>query len=301
MCRWRYCWSCWAGWPRVTFFLKNSLSACRPTLIAFLPQPALYTINNDVLSPLTFGAAFVLLLKFFDTEKPSALIAAAAGLCLAAAFLTKITNLPLLTVAGVFILWKTLLLARRGTLRAWLVPLLVLLLVAGVPMAGWMAWCKTTFGDLTGLGPKVTYLNWTRNPPSLWFDPSHFYHPRSVVFFEEEPVHVLAGRNALAWPAHDEARRSTLAYVILTFGALRSCSSRCCGGRRNSRSRNAPRFGWDSFASCRPLLFLQCCPLNTISRIVTIHPESFRFLFPAALCWGCWFRSLSCSPAVWIC
>jgi hypothetical protein len=109
-----------------------------PLLIAFLPQSTFYAINNDVLTPLTFGAAFVLLLKLFDAEKLSPLTAAAAGLALAAAFLTKTSNVPLVAACAVFVGLQILILAWRRKLGAAFLPLLVLLLTAALPMAhGW--------------------------------------------------------------------------------------------------------------------------------------------------------------------
>ena len=85
-------------------FPENSfIRLAVPALIAFMPQTTFYAINNDIFSPLTFGLAFVLLLKFWDAENLSPRLAAAIGLALAATFLTKISNLPLLAVAGIFL------------------------------------------------------------------------------------------------------------------------------------------------------------------------------------------------------
>ena len=74
-----------------------------PALIAVLAATTFYAINNDIFSPLTFGLALVLLLKLWDGENSSPRLAAAPGLALAAAFLTKTSNLPLLAVAGIFL------------------------------------------------------------------------------------------------------------------------------------------------------------------------------------------------------
>jgi hypothetical protein len=65
-----------------------------PALVAFLPQTVFYSINNDVVAPLAFGAGFVLLLQFWAAEKPSPRLGAATGLALAATFLAKISCLP---------------------------------------------------------------------------------------------------------------------------------------------------------------------------------------------------------------
>jgi hypothetical protein len=77
-------------------FLKMGV----PALLAFLPQTAFYSIQNDVLSPLCFGAAFICLVKLLRADTPGVRLGTATGLALAATYLTKISNLPLLAVSG---------------------------------------------------------------------------------------------------------------------------------------------------------------------------------------------------------
>ena len=209
-----------AGWPPARFSRKTLLcrSWCQPS-IAFLPQTTFYAVNNDILSPLTFGAAFVLLLTFWEAEIPGPGIAAATGLALAATFLTKISNLPLAAVAGGFVGLKFFLMWWNGRLRATLVPLLVFLPCAALPMAAWMAWCRTNFGDLTGSAQKVQFLNWAAKPFGEWLHhplfSSHgfwyFLKTNLATFWQGEQ---LWHRQPLADPAVN------LACVVLTLGAL---------------------------------------------------------------------------------
>ena len=165
----------WLGWFAARSIFPESIFICIavPALIAFMPQAAFYAINDDVLSPLTFGLAFVLLLKFMNAENQSPALAIAAGLALAAAYLTKTSNLPLLVAAGIFIALKSVGLARDGKLHsASYYPLLILLIAAVLPMAAWMFWCKTNFGDFTGSNLKIQYLGWTHKPTAEWL-----HHP----------------------------------------------------------------------------------------------------------------------------
>jgi hypothetical protein len=140
-----------------------------PALLAFIPQSAFYSIQNDVLSPLTFGAAFILLVPWLRAEVPGVRLGALAGLALAATFLTKISNLPFLAVSGLAVLFKIVNMARSGKLRAAGPALIALALCAGLPMVAWLAWCKLVFGDFTGTAAKIQFLNWTAKPFGDWW------------------------------------------------------------------------------------------------------------------------------------
>jgi hypothetical protein len=207
----------WLGWfaARNVFPENIFIRIAVPALVAFLPQTAFYSIQSDVLSPLTFGAAFVLLLKIADAEIPGNRLAVGTGLALAAAFLTKISNLPLLAIAGLFITLKIFRLAQNKKLPAAAPALAVLLTCAALPMVAWMAWCKMNFGDFTGSILKIQFLGWTPKPladwlhhpvltlPGLWF----FVSKNLATFWQGE---FLWQRQPLALPAVD------LFYVLLT-------------------------------------------------------------------------------------
>jgi len=164
----------WLGWiaSRLVFPENFFLHLGVPALLAFMPQTAFYSINNDVLSPLCFGAAFVCLVKLLRAEIPDARLGTAAGLALAATFLTKVSNLPLLAVALAAWLLKIVRLAKAGKLRASLPSLASLFFCAGLPVAAWLAWCKINFGDFTGSAPKIHILGWTLKPFDEWW-----HHP----------------------------------------------------------------------------------------------------------------------------
>jgi hypothetical protein len=141
-----------------------------PALLAFMPQTAFYSINNDVLSPLCFGAAFFCIVKFLRAEIPGVRLGTFTGLALAAAFLAKMSNLPLLAMAFAVVLLKIARLAKSGKLRASLPSLASLFFCAGLPMAAWLAWCKINFGDFTGTAAKIHLLTWTLKPFSEWWN-----------------------------------------------------------------------------------------------------------------------------------
>jgi len=211
----------WLGWvaARKVFPADFFIRLTVPALIAVLPQTAFYSIQNDVLSPLTFGAAFVLLLKFWDAEIPAGRLAATTGLALAATFLTKMSNLPLLAVTGLFIALKIFRLAQSKKIRAAAPALAVLLACAALPMAAWLTWCKINFGDFTGSVLKIHFLGWTHKPLADWFH-HPIFSPAGFWFFLSKNLatfwqgEFLWQRQPLALPAVD------LFYVGLTLVVL---------------------------------------------------------------------------------
>ena len=211
----------WLGWlaARNIFPENNFVQLAVPAFLALLPQSTFYAVNNDIASPLAFGAAFVLLLKFWAAEKLSLPLVAGLGLALAATFLSKISNLPLLAVAGIFIALKFLGMLWRAKLRETFSALLVLIFTAALPVAAWMAWCQNNFGDLTGSAQKIKFLNWTDKPVAEWL-----HHPictaQGFWFF-------LKGNLASFWFGEQLWHRAPLAnadadsaVVIITLGAL---------------------------------------------------------------------------------
>jgi len=211
----------WLGWraARNTFPENGFIRLAVPALIAGLPQNSFYAINNDVLAPLTFGAAFLLVMKVWDAPELSPRLAAAAGLALAAAFLTKTSNLPLLAAAGVLLAIKVPRLLGSAESRSSALGLWLLFFTAALPMAAWMAWCKINFGDFTGSALKISFLGWTHRPVADWLQHPLFTASGAGYFLR----HNLAGfwqgeqmwhRAPLALPAVDSV------YVILTLGTL---------------------------------------------------------------------------------
>jgi len=209
----------WLGWVAARRLFPDNpfIQIMVPAFIACLPQTMFYTVNNDILSPLVFGAAFVLVLKFWEAERPGAGLAVATGLAVAAAFLTKISTLPLVAVAGFFLGLKILSLWWNGRLA--LSPLLALLAGAATPIAAWMAWCHANFGDVTGSALKVKFLNWADKPVGEWLHHPLFTAQGFWFFLKTNLATFWQGeqlwhRQPMSNPAVDSA------YAVLTLGAL---------------------------------------------------------------------------------
>ena len=161
----------WLGWlaAREIFPDKIFPRIGVPAFIAFMPQGVFYSIQSDVLSPVCFGIAFVCLLRLFRAETFDWRLGVILGLALAATFLTKMTNLPLLAVSVVALAFFTLHSRRAGKLPKAVPSLLVLTICATLPALAWMFWCRENFGDLTGSQPKILFLDWTPKPFDEWF------------------------------------------------------------------------------------------------------------------------------------
>jgi hypothetical protein len=154
---------------RLVFPERKFLRLGVPALLAFLPQTTFYSIQNDVLSPLCFGAAFICLVKWLRAETPGVRLGTATGLALAATYLTKISNLPLLAMAGAVVLFKISRLAKAGKLHTAFPALAALVLCASLPMIAWLAWTKCHFGDFTGTAAKIQFLGWTHKSFGEWW------------------------------------------------------------------------------------------------------------------------------------
>ena len=218
----------WLGWmaTRNLFPENRFIRLAVPALVAFMPQSTFYAINNDILSPLTFGIVFVLLMKLWHAENLPPRLAAATGLALAATFLTKISNLPLLAVAGIFLALKVFRLMRNDELRGSVPALAILSACAALPSAAWMAWCKMNFGDFTGSVLKIQFLGWTHKPFAEWFHHPiftaggfwYFVSKNLESFWQGE---ILWDRQPLAIPGVNSFYAGlTLALLLMVLAAL---------------------------------------------------------------------------------
>jgi Predicted membrane protein (DUF2142) len=166
-----------------------------PLLLAFIPQDVLYVLSNDVLSPVCFGAVFLCVLQWLKTDKPSLLLGMLTGLAIAATYVTKLSNLPLLIVAIIAVIAKWL--QMRQPARVATLALILTIVCAGVPIAAWMLWSKFHFGDVAGSTTAIALLTWTPKPLADWWR-HPIFSPQGVWTFWSE---VLARfwRGELMW------------------------------------------------------------------------------------------------------
>jgi Predicted membrane protein (DUF2142) len=167
-----------------------------PLLLAFIPQNVFYAMNNDVLSPLCFGALFLCLLQSLRTNAPGFSLGALTGLAVAATCLTKLSNFPLVVVALAVIVARSVAVILR-TPRAGLIALAALISCAAIPVGTWMLWTKSHFGDFTGSTAKIDLLGWTRKPFSEWWQ-HPIFTPHGVWVFWSDLIAAF-WRGEVSW------------------------------------------------------------------------------------------------------
>lgn len=161
----------WIGFvaAKLVFAEGHFIRVSVPLLLAIWPQTTFYSIASDSLSPICFGIAFIGLLKILRADRPSLPVAMWTGLALAASCLAKTTNIALLLVAGLVLIFKIINFKASKTMPRLLASFAVLAASAALPVALWFGWNLHTFGDLTATESKIELLGWTRKPIGDWF------------------------------------------------------------------------------------------------------------------------------------
>jgi Predicted membrane protein (DUF2142) len=164
----------WLGYAagRAAFPEKAFVRLGVPALLAFMPQTVFYSVTNDILSPITFGAAFLCLIYWWRAEMPKVSHGLALGAALVASFLTKMCNVPLIGIMALFLVMDAWRRAKAGTLRLALPSFVAMGLCSGIPATWWVIRCRRDFGDFTGSEEKIRMLGWTHKPVGEWI-----HHP----------------------------------------------------------------------------------------------------------------------------
>jgi hypothetical protein len=214
-----------------------------PALVAIFPQESFYSIQNDVLSPLCGGLVVFTLIQLWQTDTPGLRLGIFAGLAMAAAFLTKASNAPLLALSALLVLAKIVRLHRTGKLRAACPALAALCLCAALPAAAWLAWTKHAFGDFTGTAAKMEFFTWMPKPFAEWWHHPLFTPQGFWTFLSELIAAFWQGEIHWHNMLFDEPLLNT-GYVVasLTFILLALAHSRRAGGDQRWML-------WFSFAS----------------------------------------------------
>ncbi len=179
----------WLGYRAARLVFPNAQfrAVATATLLAIWPQSSFWSIQGDAMSAVVFAIAFIALVKLWQSERPSAVVAVWLGLALAATCLIKTANLPLLGVTAFAAIFKAVQLARKETAQRGLSIFVAFLISAAVPLGIWFAWNANHFGDLTATKSKIELLGWTPKAFADWW--SHpIFTPRGAKDFWAELI-----------------------------------------------------------------------------------------------------------------
>ncbi len=200
-------------------------------LAAVFPQDAFLSIGNDVLAPLSVGAAFLALIRLVQGEPKGIVPHALAGLAVSASLLTKLTNVAVLGVAAAVVAVELLDARGSGRKGAVLPRLAALAAAAALPAGLWAARNYVVLGDLTGIAQKAARLDWTPKPLgeifrhpiftpwglgyfvdhllSTFWSGEFFWHGRRLSWAPADAFYVLSTLALLAVAAFAVLRRRT--------------------------------------------------------------------------------------------
>jgi hypothetical protein len=251
-----------------------------PVLLAFIPQNVFYAMNNDVLSPLCFGALFLCMLQWLRVKSASLWLGAVTGFAVAAAYLTKLSNLPLIAVALVAIIMKLLLIIRR-TPAAGLVALATLVICAAIPIGSWMVWSKYQFGDPTGSIAKITLLGWTRKPFDDWWQ-HPIFTPRGLWVFWWNLI-ASFWRGEVSWHGRPLNWGSADAFFAISSLILLGSAIVGLSKRAGLSTFQRQAIGISILICVAGIVFWHCFQFNSISAIPSGH-RGPTLILPLAVC-----------------
>jgi 4-amino-4-deoxy-L-arabinose transferase-like glycosyltransferase len=202
-----------------------------PLLVAAFPQKVFYSITNDVLSPLVGGLAVYCGLRLLVREELGGRHALLVGALIAFAILTKLTNVLLIAMIPVLVVFR----ARRVRPKA--ASLLAGWLILGMtaPLVVWRLWAGAS---AYRAGDKAAAFGWTY---------------RSLAELVEHPIFTVSGawyfvsqlmmtfwRGELRWHGEPLALFAMDAtYVALSLALLGAAGARLFRERRAAPRRAA--------------------------------------------------------------
>jgi hypothetical protein len=218
----------WVRFLNVPVFaglVATAYALCRPSLgrdtavaaaalTAFFPNNIFFTINSDVLSPLTAALTLVLVLRWYESDEPAPAMAAGTGAMAAAAVLVKLTNAAVLVVVAFAVLAKFV---RDRHLTKTLRSVWPMVVCAAIPLALWGARNRLVLGDWTATSAKVEELTWTPKPLNELLDHPIFTADGLRTYLTRLTVQFFNGD--ANWHKHP-ARADAADYFFLATSAL---------------------------------------------------------------------------------
>jgi len=143
-----------------------------PLMLVAFPQDVMYTINNDILSPLFFMMGFFGLMGICLSESKSYKFYLITGLMIACSFLTKVSNVAILGLFGVILLLRIKKVAKLKKLRMELPKIVLAFSATLIPIALWEGTNYFILGGITGSSEVIKMSGWTVKPfGEIWNHP----------------------------------------------------------------------------------------------------------------------------------
>lgn len=213
-----------------------------PLMLAFFPQDVFYGMNNDVLSPLVYTAAFYSLLRIYGEDRLSYRFHAAAGLAVAAVLLVKVSNITILAPMCL-ILAAVLKRARSdGRLRETLPRVGLTVTAALIPVSAWMVAGCLAAGDPFGVGAKADYFGWTYKPLGALFEHPIFTAAGAGTFLSELTARFWRGE--ITWHMAPMAMREADYFYVASTALFIGAAVLSLFGRRRERASGERFAGW---------------------------------------------------------
>ena len=167
-----------------------------PAMLVIFPQDVFYGLNSDVLTALLATLSLYLMIVYL-LENRGMGFCILAGLSVAAAFLTKMTNLPLPVMFGGILAAKMVRSRQKGEFRRHIPGLIAIVLAAAIPIGAWLIRNQLVLGDFSGCHTKIVRLSWTvKSFGQMFHHP--IFTPGGAAYFLGELTRTL-WRGEIVW------------------------------------------------------------------------------------------------------
>lgn len=205
----------WIGYLMTRKLYPNNrfLALGVPAMLVVFPQDVFYGLNSDVPAALLATLSVYMLITYLLDTKGMG-FQMLSGLSVAAALLTKVTNIPLLAFAAVILLMKKMGSRRKGEPRNRVPGLVPIVLAAAIPLVIWMLRNEFVLGEITGNHAKVVRMGWALKPLGQLFHHPIFI-PSGATYFWSELMRTF-WRGEIIWHQARMASASADAFYVLT-------------------------------------------------------------------------------------
>ena len=208
------------------------------TLVVF-PQDVFYGLNSDVLSALLATWSLYLLITYLLENRGTG-FCILAGVSVAAAFLAKPTNLPMLIIFGGIVAAKTVRLRTKGGVGQVALRLAAIVPAAVLPIGAWLLRNQLVLGDLSACHAKIVRMGWTLKPFGQIFNHPMFT-AHGIWHFWSETIKSL-WRGEIVWHRVRIASPTADWFYVLSSSAFLMAAAILAAKRKDIRFANVMSF-----------------------------------------------------------